>query len=362
MKLLRFLGGAMIFVHGTIHLLGFAIAFDYSGQQTMPLELSRGEGISWIATALLFFVTAFLYFNQQPAWWIIAVIAIIVSQYLVIRNWEEARAGTLVNLLILMMVIAARGSARFEKKYRDDVRNALSGSGSAGNRLLTEQDLTGLPLPVQQYIRRSGSLGKSRVDHMRVQLEGRMRGRNKKWFPIRIEQYNFFGPYARYFFIKAEMFGLMVPGYHRYQDARAGMDIRLFGLFPVMKFQGGVLNQAETVTLLNEICLMAPAALVSPHIHWESIDEFHAKAIFTNGPQVVSAILEFNAKAELVNFYSNDRTDTSDMKNYPFSTPCGAYKDQQGYWLMSEGQATWHYPEGPFVYGEFRVKKIEYNI
>lgn len=362
MKPLQFSIALLMIIHGLIHLLGFVIAFDYIDLQSLPLELTRFQGIGWLISSLFFLASALLFFIQHLNWWMLTAVSIILSQYLIIMNWNEARAGTLVNLILFCIVIAAWGAARFENAYRKDVRDALSGSQKITGKLITESDISALPQPVQLYIRRSNSLGKPPVKNMRVTMEGRMRGRNKKWFPILIEQYNFFGNYARYFFIKAHMFGLIVPGYHRYKEASAGMDIRLFGLIPVIKQHGGALNKAETVTLLNEICLMAPAALIDKRIRWETIDAFHAKAIFTNGHLEVSAILEFNRDGEMINFYSNDRTDTSDMKQYPFSTPCSGYKDFQGYWLMSEGKAIWHYPESPFVYGEFMVKKIEYNI
>jgi len=33
-----------------------------------------------------------------------------------------------------------------------------------------------------------------------------------------------------------------------------------------------------------------------------------------------------------------------------------------GYNLASKAEATWHYPEGAFTYGEFELKEIAYNV
>jgi hypothetical protein len=49
------------------------------------------------------------------------------------------------------------------------------------------------------------------------------------------------------------------------------------------------------------------------------------------------------------------------MKSYPFSTPVHAYKNINGLNLMSEADAVWHYPDGEFTYGRFRLKDIKYN-
>ena len=55
------------------------------------------------------------------------------------------------------------------------------------------------------------------------------------------------------------MFGLPVLGYHDYQNAKANMDIRLLGLYAVVKAKGDEMNKAETVTVFND---MFPATLI----------------------------------------------------------------------------------------------------
>jgi len=30
--------------------------------------------------------------------------------------------------------------------------------------------------------------------------------------------------------------------------------------------------------------------------------------------------------------------------------------------MATFAEATWHYPDGPFVYGEFNVKEVTYNV
>jgi len=147
-----------------------------------------------------------------------------------------------------------------------------------------------------------------------------MREKGKDFFPFTCEQYNFFDEPTRLFFMKAKMKGIIVPGYHRYSDANALMDIRLFGFFTVVKKEGKDMDQAETVTLFNDMCMMAPATLID--------------------------------------FISNDR----DINNIPFFTPVSNYKNINGINIMTHGEAIWHYPEGKFVYGKFNLKEVEYNV
>ena len=116
--------------------------------------------------------------------------------------------------------------------------------------------------------------------------------------------------------MKAKMAGITVPGYHSYQNEKATMQIKLFGLVPIVDAKGHVMDKAETVTVFNDMCLMAPATLVDKRISWSAVDSVSAKAVFTNGANAILATLFFNEAGQLVNFYLDDRTDISDMKQY----------------------------------------------
>ena len=139
------------------------------------------------------------------------------------------------------------------------------------------------------------------------------------------------------------------------------MDIRLFGLFPVVNQSGDIMNKTETVTVFNDMCLLAPATLIDKRIQWEAINDSSTKAIFTNRDVSISATLFFNKQGQLIDFLSEDRTAVSDMNQYPFSTPVSKYKNINGFNLMSYGEAVWHYTDGKFTYGKFTLKDLEYN-
>lgn len=140
------------------------------------------------------------------------------------------------------------------------------------------------------------------------------------------------------------------------------MQIKLFGLFPIVQIKGNEMNTTETVTLFNDMCLMYPASLIDKSIRWESIDNTSAKAIFTNGGITITATLYFNEEGQLINFISDDRYAVSNMKKYRFSTPVRDYRMINGRKVPGYGEAVWHYPEGEFVYGKFNLKTIDYNV
>jgi hypothetical protein len=178
-------------------------------------------------------------------------------------------------------------------------------------------------------------------------------------------QYSELNDTKRLYFMQMKMSGLPIVGLHKYADAKAVMLIKLAGLITVADGKGEEMNQGETVTVLNDMCMLAPASLIDERIQWESIDSLTVKATFTNNDCKVSALLYFNDKGELINFVSDDRYYSPTGKTYQkvrWSTPVKEYKDYNGIKLSSGGEAVWSFPEGDYCYAKVAINGIEYNV
>jgi hypothetical protein len=122
------------------------------------------------------------------------------------------------------------------------------------------------------------------------------------------EQTYTFGPSPiRVFFMEATMKRLPTDVLHAYVGPTATMQVRVASLKTVIEAHGPEMDRAETVTLLNDLCVLAPAALVDAPIEWTPIDDHQVGATFTNAGHTVSAVLTFNDDHELVDFVSDDR-------------------------------------------------------
>jgi hypothetical protein len=157
-------------------------------------------------------------------------------------------------------------------------------------------------------------------------------------------QYNFTDQPTRIFFITARKMGIPAFGIHLYKDKKAIMLIKLLGLFTVSDAKGPEMDQGETVTVFNDMCLLAPATLIDKNIIWEGVDSLTVKA--------------------LINFISNDRFETKDgktYKNFPWHTPVEGYQDINGFRLPTGAKTIYKHPDGNFCYGEFMIKNVEYN-
>ncbi|MEQ8878073.1 MAG: hypothetical protein RLQ12_00500 [Cyclobacteriaceae bacterium] len=352
----------ILLIHGCIHLLGFIKAFDFSEIQQLTRFIPKVAGLLWLLVFLLFLATTIGFLLGQDWWFYLALVSVLISQILILMVWQDAKFGTIANVIILLVAMLAWSDHRFESQFHKDSQSNLERTRSLTTDLLTAADIKHLPRPVQHYLRYAGVLDHPNVTSIQLKFSGEMRGKQQSWFSFNSVQHNVFDIPSRYFFMRGKFFGLSIPGYHKYEDGKASMEISLFGVLPVAQVSGTEMNEAETVTFFNDLCLFAPAALIDDRISWEPVDDHETIATFTHGQISIKATLQFNDEGQLINFISQDRYEVSEMRQIPFSTPVLAYEHINGRNIVSAAEAIWHYSDGPFVYGRFKLEDATYNI
>lgn len=360
---MHYLFAFLFLIHGIIHLLGFIKAFRLAHVSQLTCEISKSAGVIWMMVALGLISSTILYIPMYNLWFVLAFFSTLISQTLIIGTWRDAKFGTIANAIILFIAITHFGEWKTKNIYQKDILELQSSVSHVASEVVTEQDLVPLPEIVQNYLRYVGVVGKPKAINASIELEGEMRQKEGDWFQFNSEQYNFYQVPARLFLMTASIKGLPTIGYHSYKKNKAKMVVKLFSLFPAVRQQGKKLFQAETVTILNDMCLLVPASLIDPRIEWEVLDDYSVKAIFTNSGVTISAVLLFNEQHQLVNFISEDRyaMTSEGLKKYIFSTPIKGYRSISGYNLFSHAEAIWNYTDGEFVYGKFRLKSISIN-
>lgn len=356
----------LVLVHALIHLLGFARAFSLAeiGRLTQPV--SKARGVLWLLAAVLFVISLSLLWLEVDFWWMTAIAAVFLSQVMIFQVWTDAKFGSIANLLILLPLIVAAMNAlpsSYQNRYRSEVQKRLS--RTAGTPVLTETDIQGLPMAVQKYLHYTGAVGKPMVRNFRAVFQGSMKQTmDGEWLGVDARQYSFVGEPARLFYIESSMFGIPFDGLHIYVVDRATMEIKVAAMVQVVDARGDTMTRSETVTLFNDMCILAPATLIDRQITWEEVDSLTVRARFTNRGNSIGATLSFNGKGELVNFLSTDRylsRDGKEYSRYPWSTPVQWYKESNGRRLPVYAEAAWHTPEGEFTYARFTIVELEYN-
>lgn len=367
---MRWAVAALVVVHGLLHLLGAARGLGWADVTQLRDPIGTRMGAAWLAAAVLVVAAGVLLAFAIRWWWALGAVALLVSQTVIFTSWGDAKVGTVANVILLAAIVhgyASQGPTSARAEYNHRVETALT--GVPAGPVVTEADLAHLPAPVADYVRQSGALGRPGVTSFEARFHGRIRsGASAAWMSYTGEQVNTYGPRpTRLFFMDATMFGLPVDVLHAYVGPSATMRVKALSLLPLVNAAGPEMDRGETVTMFNDLCLLAPAALVSAPITWETHDDHRVRGTFTNGTHTVSADLIFNENHELVDFVSRDRLRASrDGKSFipqRWSTPVRDYRTIDSRRVFTHGEARWHAPdpEGEFVYLEFTVDELAYN-
>jgi hypothetical protein len=218
-------------------------------------------------------------------------------------------------------------------------------------------DVERLPEPVRRYLHAADVIGRPLPQHVRATWRGRIRsGPDAPWMPFEAEQHNFTREPARLFMMKARRAGLPVDVLHVFARGEATMRARALSVLTVASGGGADFTRAETVTLLNDFCLLAPGALVDAAFRWEAIDSRSARVTYSLGVHTVSAVVLVNESGDLVDFVSDDRSGTSpdgqQLIRQRWSTPIRSHQTIHGTRAMLRGEGRWHTAAGDYAYIE----------
>ena len=355
----------LVAVHGVIHLLGFAKAFGLAQLPQLTQAISRPWGVAWLVAGGLVLTSAAMMGLGARGWWWMGAAAVVVSQVVICASWRDAKFGTAANVLLLLVVIwgvAHRGPWSLPAAYERALGLAMP---ARPTQVLVEADLAVLPAPVQRYVRSAGVVGHPRVQSFRATWTGRMRsGPDAAWMTFTADQLDTLDPPRRFFLMDARMKGLPVDVFHAFDERGATMRVRLLGLKTMVDASGPALTRSETVTLFNDLCILAPGELVRPSITWEAVDAHAARAHYTQGDNTISATLVFDDAGELVDFASDDRSSDPTGVAPPtrWTTPGRDHGQVGPARVMRQAETVWHPPGGAaWSYGEFALQALAYN-
>ena len=234
-----------------------------------------------------------------------------------------------------------------------------------GPELFTEADLTGLPLPVQRYFRHTGFIGKPKMLYMHGRFEDvtfRM-GKDKPAMRIGYTQFNRVKEPDRFALIEASMFGIPFQGLDRLVGGQGSMKGVIAKGFTLFNQRGSEMDQASLVTVLSE-SLIVPAVALQEYIHWEAVDDLHAKATITYKDSTASGVFTFDADGKLLSFTTDDRFVTEDDGSFtplPWTALMGEYRERNGLLQPTSLQAVWHYPDGDRIYFDSHNATFDYG-
>lgn len=356
----------LLALHALIHLIAVVPAKDGGliGKSAIATgaRLTTVMKVLWLLAFVLFAFTAMVYGLHMDWWWIPAIVSITLSQVLIILWWPVAKAGTLANVLILLVSITAFGQWQFFKTAGNETK-AIIHNESNSNAVVTGQMLRGLPLCVQKWLKQSGTIGKPLVHKVYLKQKGRMRIKpNGKWLPVHAEQYFNVDEPAFVWMVKVNMNpGMVMTGRDKFSDGNGHMLIKLYGLFKIVDEKSSKIDQGAMLRYMGEICWF-PSAALQPYFQWKEIDSCHARLTMQYKQATASAIFSFDTTGRIVavdamRYMGGGR----DARMEKWVIPARNYSSFNGISVMSEGDAIWQLKTGNYNYYRWQVTDIKYD-
>ena len=153
----------LIGIHGIIHLFGFLEAFGFSELNVISEPISKTFGIASVLTFIFFASASVLLIARSNYWWICGMLGVILSQVIIINFWDDAKFGTILNLIIFISAIIAYSTFSFKKTIGDEITKMIEIASTRNISVLSKQMISKLPPIVQTWLLTNGAIGKETI-------------------------------------------------------------------------------------------------------------------------------------------------------------------------------------------------------
>lgn len=271
-------------------------------------------------------------------------------------------AWVMISVIGLFIIFIKLPFSVIESEFNKAVDSTISNTEMQSD-IFTEDDLDGLPLPVQKYFRYCGYIGTPKMSYMKASFSGvDFKMSDKKTIKINYEQYNFVKTPERFAYIESSLIGIPFEGLDSYRNGEGSMKGNIAKVITLFDQRGRTMDKACLVTVLAE-CFLVPNAALQEYIKWEAMDDTHAKAIISWKGITAEGIFTFDEEGKVLTFMTNDRVATSmdgSSREAAWSAIYSDYQEVNGIKQPRVLQSIWHYPEGDSVY--FNENKVEVAI
>lgn len=354
----------LIGLHGIIHVFGFLKAFGISEFNAISQPISKTFGIVWGLTFVLFAITTTLLIAQNNYWWIVGLIGVILSQFLILNYWHDAKFGTIINSIILVSALLAYSTSNFKKTIGNERTNMLELAKTSAINAISEDMILGLPTIIQTWLLQSGIIGKEPVYNVYLEqdLQLLMKPDQKDWSQAKAQQYFTIEPPAFNWSVLVNMNPLVhVVGRDKFENGQGEMTIKLFSLMSLTDAKNNEkVNQATLQRYLAEI-VWFPSSALSPYIIWEEINPTTAKATMEFNGTTGSGVFHFNENGSFLKFVAMRYKDYKDIKPTEWTVKATKTEERNGINIPVELHADWKLDTGNWTWLKLKITDIRYN-
>ena len=102
----------VVVLHGLIHLLGSSKGFGWAEVSQLREPIGPAMGGAWLAAGALVVIAGVSLASGVHWWWIVGAVAVVASQAVILTSWNDAKAGTLANVVLLAAVVHGYATRR----------------------------------------------------------------------------------------------------------------------------------------------------------------------------------------------------------------------------------------------------------
>jgi hypothetical protein len=211
----------LILLHGTIHLFGFLKAFDIVEFENISKAVSKGFGLVWFLASISFVTTAIMLILDSDNWWIVCLLVIIISQFLIINHWADTKFATVINIALLIPIFVAFSTQSFKAIVEDEIKSMYSNQTPTKFDSFSQEKFNALPPPVRNWLENSGAMSKGNIDNIYLdqEINLKMTPDQKDWSEATAEQYFTIYPPAFNWSIDLSIYGLFkVVGRDKFEN------------------------------------------------------------------------------------------------------------------------------------------------
>jgi hypothetical protein len=366
---MRYAVSAFMVIHGLVHTLGFMAAFRWA---ELPLKIGTDAlspysiklvGLLWLAAAAGLLTSAAALALHWPGWWIVGLVALALSQGLIVCAWSDAKAGTWLNALLLVPLLAGAAHAAFGRDSRRAIEGLLHNPSRATASPIQAAELTGLPRPVAHWLVSAGVVGRTRPRSVWLRQAGELRtAPDGDWMPAAAEQRFRIDRPGFVWSVHVRMKGVLpIDGRDTYLNGHGRMLIKALSLVPIVDASDAQTDQGTLLRYLGEM-VWFPAAALEPYIHWQALDAHSAKATMSYEHVTASATFEFDREGRVTRVSAERYMGSGpDAKRLPWTIPLQAWQKLSGIVVPVQGAVFWQLESGPFEYYRWRITELAYD-
>ncbi|MCW7078966.1 MAG: hypothetical protein OCU22_07575 [Canidatus Methanoxibalbensis ujae] len=265
-------------------------------------------------------------------------------------------------IVALMASVCVMGNIAFTKRVKEEAKRLFGDGREITPEIVTDEDIEGLPEPVQRYLKYTQIIGKEKIKTVRLKQGGYFRMKeNQKWMPIKAEQY-FNVDSVEFIWIAKVRVAPFISIYAKdeFIEGEGNLVVKLLGLIKVADAKGYEVDHGEILRFLAE-CIWFPSAFLSDYIMWEAIDNSSAKATIGYEGINASAIFHFNEKGEVTKITAKRYREVNGNVLEDWEGQIVEYKEFNGVFIPNKANIIWKLKTGDFCYDRIEIVDIEYN-